>query len=110
MTPGKWIDDGRRVIISTPVVQSLNSSMRKAQYARVTVCWHQTVSPVGYLRSHTDRTIDKSDHHVHRLSEFYPYAILKPKEINCDRDTWLKDPDEQTLYGNGPANWQPPFL
>ena len=55
-------------------------------------------------------TIDKNDHQVHRLSEFYPYAILKPKEINCDRDTWLKDPDEQTLYGNGPANWQPPFL
>ena len=29
---------------------------------------------------------------VHRLSEFYPYAKLKPEEINFDRDTWLKDP------------------
>ena len=39
---------------------------------------------------------DKSDHQnglpVHRLSEFYPYTKLKSKEINCDRDTWLKDP------------------
>ena len=28
---------------------------------------------------------------VHRLSEFYPNAKLKPKEINFDCDTWLKD-------------------
>ena len=29
---------------------------------------------------------------VHHLSEFYPYAKLKTKEISFDRDTWLKDP------------------
>ena len=48
MTPGKWIDDGGQVIISTPVVQSPNSSMRKAQYAGNTICRHQTVQPVGF--------------------------------------------------------------
>ena len=34
---------------------------------------------------------------VHRLSEFYQYAKLKPKEINFDRDTWLKDPMSRLL-------------
>ena len=29
---------------------------------------------------------------VHRLSEFYPYTKLKRKEINFDRNTWLKEP------------------
>ena len=48
MTPDKWIDDGGRVIISTPLVQSPNSSMRKAQYIRITICRHQTVPPVGF--------------------------------------------------------------
>ena len=80
MIPGTWFDDGGRVIISTPVVQSPNSSMRKAQYARITVCWRQTTAG-GLLRSHTDRTIDKSDHQVHRLSEFYPYAKLNQKKL-----------------------------
>ena len=51
----------------------------------------------GLLWSHTDRTIDKSDHQnvpasIHRLSQFYPYAKLKPKKINFDCDTWLKKP------------------
>ena len=80
--------------------------MREAQYACITVCQHQTTAS-GLLWSHTDWTIDKSGHHVHCLSEFYPYAILKQKEIKCDR---VQGPNEQTSYGNGPANWQPPFL
>ena len=29
---------------------------------------------------------------VHCLSEFYPYAKLKQKEICLDRDTWFKYP------------------
>ena len=29
---------------------------------------------------------------VHHLSEFYPYAKLKPKEIKIDSDTLLKEP------------------
>ena len=45
-------------------------------------------------RSHTDRTrvIIKMTLPVHRLSQFYLYAKLKPKEINFDRDTWLNKP------------------
>ena len=62
--------------------------MREAQY-RMSA---SNCTAGSLLRSYTDRTIDMSDHQVHRLSEFYPYAILKPKGINCDRVTWLKDP------------------
>ena len=48
MIRGNWIGDVGQVIISTPVVQSPNSPMHEAQYARITVCRHQTVPPVGY--------------------------------------------------------------
>ena len=89
MIPGNWIDDGGRVIISTPVIQSQKSFMLKAQYARITVCWHyQTVALVGYYGHIPTGIMTRViKYPVHRLSEFYPYAKLKPKEINCDSDT-----------------------
>ena len=34
---------------------------------------------------------------IHCLSEFYPYAKLKPKEINFDHDTWLTEPMSRLL-------------
>ena len=81
--------------------------MRKAQYARITECWHYqtdtertsiyctslTVAYYGHIPTELyTREIIKMALPVHHLSEFYPYAKLKPKEINFDRDTWLKDP------------------
>ena len=48
----------------------------------------------GLVRSQTDRTwvIIKMALPIHRLSQFDLYAKLKLKEINFDRDTWLKKP------------------
>ena len=95
-TPGKWIDDGGRVIISTQVVKVRTRPCVEHNMLALPMSASNCTSG-GLLRSHIDRTIDKSDHQVYRLSEFYPYAILKPKEINCDRDTWLKDPMSRLL-------------
>ena len=48
------------------------------------------------LRSRTDRTTDKSDHQNGPAStpsfRILPYAKLERKEINFNRDTWLKEP------------------
>ena len=73
----------------------LNTGSPKSElvHAWSTICSHYCMSASnctasGLIQSHTDRTIDKSDHRVYRLSYFYPYTILKPQEINCDRDTF----------------------